>query len=134
MRQITNETSSRRDSAMRWLGPTVIAVLLAGCAGAPATVESNEDMLAAAGFRVLGGGSSGYAAAQQQLPPHKFAQHTVDGILTYYYFDPTVCGCLYYGSQQNWDAYRQEAAEKLHLQAENLLVRANTPYTGQGGF
>ena len=56
------------------------------------------------------------------------------GILTYYYFDPTVCGCLYYGSQQNWDAYRQEIAEKRHIQAEQLLIRDDTPFTGQGGI
>ena len=54
--------------------------------------------------------------------------------MTYYYFDPTICGCLYYGSQANWDAYKQEMAEKRHMQAEDLLIRADTPYTGQGGI
>jgi hypothetical protein len=107
---------------------------LGACAGSPSVIDSNEDFLAGAGFRVLGANSPAYAAAQQQLPPHKFVHHVVQGIETYYYFDPTVCGCLYYGSQQNWDAYRQEMAEKRHMEAEQLLVRDDTPFTGQGGI
>jgi hypothetical protein len=83
---------------------------------------------------VLSGNTPGYAAAQQELPPHEFAHHTVQGVLTYYYFDPTVCGCLYYGSQANWDAYRQALADKRHMQAERLLIRDDTPYSGQGGL
>jgi hypothetical protein len=118
----------------RLAGVVCLPLLLSGCAGLPATVDSNEDFLAGAGFRVLDGGTKGYAAAAQELPPHKFVSRTVDGILTYYYFDPTVCGCLYYGSQQNWDVYKQEMAEKRHMQAEQLLIRANTPYSGAGGI
>jgi hypothetical protein len=26
----------------------------------------------------------------------------------YQYADPQVCKCVYFGAQQNWDAYRQE--------------------------
>jgi hypothetical protein len=116
------------------LGAAAFACVLAGCAGFPATVDSNEDFLSEAGFRVLASNTPGYAAAQQQLPPHKFVNHTEQGVLTYYYYDPTVCGCLYYGSQQNWDAYTQLMADKRHMQAEQLLIRANTPYSGQGGI
>jgi hypothetical protein len=112
----------------------MVAAFLSACAGSPPVVDSNEDLLAGAGFRVMGGGTLAYAAAQQQLPPHKFVHHVEQGILTYYYFDPTVCGCLYYGSQQNWDAYKQEMAEKRHIQAEQLLIRDDTPFTGQGGI
>jgi len=108
-------------------------VFLSACAGSPAVVDSNEDLLAGAGFRVMAGNTPAYAAAQQQLPPHKFVHHVEQGILTYYYFDPTVCGCLYYGSQQNWDQYKQEMAEKRHIQAEQLLIRDDTPFSGQGG-
>jgi hypothetical protein len=107
-----------------------VALLLGGCAAAPTVVDSNEDFLAAAGFRVAGGDTSAYAAAQRQLPPHKFVHHTEQGVLTYYYFDPTVCGCLYYGSQQNWDIYRQEMAEKRHIEAEQLMVRDDAPFDG----
>jgi hypothetical protein len=111
-----------------------VAALLSACAGSRSVVDSNEDLLAGAGFRVMAGNTPAYAAAQAQLPPHKFVHHVVQGILTYYYFDPTVCGCLYYGSQQNWDAYKQEMAEKRHIQAEQLLIRDDTPFTGQGGI
>ncbi len=118
----------------RLIGVAAAGFVLAGCAGATSTIDSNEDFLAGAGFRVAAGNTPAYAAAVQQLPPHKFVHQTVQGILTYYYFDPTVCGCLYYGSEQNWQAYKQEMAEKRHMQAEQLLIRANTPYTGQGGI
>jgi hypothetical protein len=116
------------------LGAVAIGLVLAGCAGARSVVDSNEDFLAAAGFRVLGGGTPGYAAAVQQLPPHKFVHHVEQGVLTYYYFDPTICGCLYYGSEANWAAYKQAMAEKRNIQAEEFLERADTPYSGQGGI
>jgi hypothetical protein len=115
------------------ISAAIVALVLAGCAGAKATVDSNEDLLAGAGFAVLAGDTGGYAAAARQLPPHKFVHHTEQGILTYYYFDPTICGCLYYGSQRNWDVYRQEMAEQRHIQAEDLLVKDDTPYEGHGG-
>jgi hypothetical protein len=118
----------------RAIAAVAATAFLTACAGAPSVVDSNEDFLASAGFRVLAGNTPGYAAAQQQLPPHKFVHHVEQGILTYYYFDPTVCGCLYYGSQQNWDAYKQEMADKRHMQAEQLLIRADTPFSGQGGI
>jgi hypothetical protein len=110
------------------------AVLLAGCAGSRSTVDRNEDFLSEAGFRVLASNTPGYAAAQAQLPPHQFVHHTEQGVLTYYYFDPTICGCLYYGAQQNWDAYKQLMADRRHMQAEELLIRADTPYSGHGGI
>ena len=118
------------------LGVVVSLVALAGCAGSQATVDSNEDYLTEAGFRVLAGNTPGYAAAQQQLPPHQFVHHTEQGVLTYYYFDPNFCGCLYYGGQQNWDVYQQLMADRRHMQAEQLLIRADTPFSsGQGaGF
>ncbi len=116
------------------IAAVAVAALLAACSGTPSVVDSNEDFLAGAGFRVLASNTPAYAAAQQQLPAHKFVHHVEQGILTYYYFDPTVCGCLYYGSQQNWDAYKQEMAEERHMQAEQLLIRDDTPFTGQGGI
>jgi hypothetical protein len=118
----------------RGIGVMAVGVLVAGCAGAPATVDSNEAFLAAAGFRVLAGDTSGYAAAARQLPPHKFVHRTEQGILTYYYFDPTVCGCLYYGSAQNWAAYRQEVADKWHIEAEQMIDESTTPTSNPGGI
>jgi hypothetical protein len=116
------------------IGVVAVGLLLAGCAGSQATVDSNEDFLSEAGFLVLASNTPGYAAAQQQLPPHKFVHHTEQGVLTYYYYDPTFCGCLYYGGQQNWNAYTQLMADRRHMQAEQLLIRADTPYSGQGGI
>ena len=111
-----------------------LATLVAACASSGAKMAAKEDYLAYAGFNVLPANTPGYAAAVQQLPPHRFVHHTEKGVLTYYYLDPTGCGCLYYGGQQNWDAYRQEMSNKLHMQAEDWLEKDDTPYTGQGGI
>ena len=112
-----------------------VGLLLGGCANSAGGVASTEDYLAAAGFSVLPGNASGYYTALRQLPPHRFVHHTAaNGVLTYYYLDPTGCGCLYYGGQQQWDAYRQEMAQRQHIEAEQFLEKADSPYTGQGGI
>jgi len=119
---------------LKAIAVAAIGAVLAGCSGQPSVVAGDEELLSGAGFRVMASNTGGYAAAVKQLPPHKVVSLTVDGVLTYYYLDPTVCGCLYYGGQENWDAYKQEMAEQRHIEAEQLLIRANTPYTGHGGW
>ncbi len=116
----------------RVIGAAAVGVLLAGCASSVSNVTSTEDYLAAAGFRVLAGNTGGYAAAARQLPPHEFVHQVEQGIPTTYNFDPTVCGCLYYGSEQNWDAYNQELVDKRHMEAVQTLMKDNTPLVGDG--
>ncbi|MBS0560820.1 MAG: hypothetical protein JSR21_12265 [Proteobacteria bacterium] len=123
-----------RTAMHRILALAAAGALLAACANAPAKVAAKEDYLANAGFNVLPADTPGYAAAVKQLPPHQFVHHTEKGVMTYYYLDPTGCGCLYYGSQANWDAYRQEMRSSLHQEAEQWLRKDDTPFTGQGGI
>ena len=42
-----------------------------------------------------------------KMTPNKFVTRVRNGKLVYLYADPMVCKCVYFGSQQNWDAYRQ---------------------------
>jgi hypothetical protein len=115
------------------IGSIVAIGLLAGCANSPAVVQGREDLIADSGFQIQPGTSPAYAAAVKQLPPHKFAHHTVAGVTTYYYLDPTICGCLYTGTEQNWTTYKQALAAKRHMQAEDALMRDDIPFTGAGG-
>jgi hypothetical protein len=109
------------------------AALLAGCANSPTVVTGREDLLAESGFTTVPSSSPTYAAAAQHLPPHRFAHHVAAGVTTYYYLDPTVCGCLYTGTAQNWAAYRKAVAEKLHVEAEESVERNDIPFDGPGG-
>jgi hypothetical protein len=131
----TADEISMRSMRMKGVWATMaVAMLLAACASSASSVSGREDYLAAAGFLVLPGNAPGYAAALQQLPPHQFAHHTANGLTTYYYLDPTDCGCLYYGNAQAWATYQQEVRDKLHVEAEEWLQKDDTPYTGQGGI
>jgi hypothetical protein len=111
-----------------------VLAALAGCANSPSAINEKEDFLAAAGFVVMPATAPSYADAVKVLPPHKFVHRITDGVSTYYYLDPTVCGCLYYGGDRAWLAYKQELADKLHMEAEQFLQKADTPYSGQGGI
>ena len=81
---------------------------IAGCARQQTQVAQKEDLLAAAGFQVRVADTPQRVAAMRSLPPNKFVTRVVNGRPLYQYADPLVCKCVYFGTQQNWDAYRQE--------------------------
>jgi hypothetical protein len=89
-----------------------IAAVVAGCATPQQQVGQREDLLAAAGFQDRPADSPHRVAAMRRLPPNKFVMKVVNGGPVYLYADPLVCGCVYFGTQQNWDAYRQEVFAK----------------------
>jgi hypothetical protein len=79
-----------------------------GCESQQQRVSQKEDLLAAAGFQVRVADTPQRVAAMGHLPPNKFVTRVVSGSPIYQYADPLVCKCVYFGTQQNWDAYRQE--------------------------
>jgi hypothetical protein len=81
---------------------------IAGCVSPQQQVGQKEDLLAAAGFQVRPADSPHRVAAMRRLPPNKFVSRIRDGSLVYLYADPLDCNCVYFGTQQNWDAYKQE--------------------------
>jgi hypothetical protein len=81
---------------------------ISGCATPQQQVAQKEDLLAAAGFQVRVADSPQRIAAMKRLPPNKFVTSVRNGQPVYKYADPLVCRCVYFGTQQNWDAYRQE--------------------------
>ena len=103
----------------------VVATALAvvACATPQQQVSQKEDLLAAAGFQVRPADSPHRVAAMKKLPANKFVTKVVNGNPVYLYADPLVCGCVYFGTQQNWDAYRQEVlAKQLAAEAQMTAI------------
>jgi hypothetical protein len=115
------------------IGALAIAVLLTGCANAPPVVASRDDFLSMAGFTQLPRTSPTFVNNVATLPRHRFVHHTVNGVTTYYYLDPTICGCLYTGTAANWATYRQLVSDKMHMDAQQFLQEADTPMDTGGG-
>lgn len=89
-----------------------LALAVAGCETPQQQVAQKEDLLAAAGFQVRPADSPHRVAAMKRLPANKFVSRVRDGGLVYLYADPLDCNCVYFGNQQNWDAYKQEMFAK----------------------
>jgi hypothetical protein len=85
---------------------------IAGCATPQQQAAQKEDLLAAAGFQVRVADTPQRIAALKILPPNKFVMRVRNGQLVYQYADPLVCKCVYFGTQQNWDTYRQEVFQQ----------------------
>jgi hypothetical protein len=85
---------------------------VAGCASQQQLVGQKEDLLGAAGFQIKTADSPQRLAAMRSLPPNKFVTRVVNGQPVYLYADPLVCRCVYFGTQRNWAAYRQEVFAK----------------------
>ena len=90
------------------------AVCLAACQTESQMVTQREDNLAAAGFIVKPANTPERQQMLHRLPPHTFVQRVNGDVIHYVFADPLVCGCLYVGSQQAYNAY------KLHQQQQNL--------------
>lgn len=103
--------------------PTLAAVLAAGLtlAGCVSAVENKEDMLSAAGFVPKPATTPAQVASLKSLPPHKFSMQTKNGKTIYIYPDPTVCNCLYVGSQSDFQQY-QQMMYKQHLANEQEMA------------
>ena len=100
-----------------------LALGVAGCVSPQQQVAQREDLLAAAGFQVRPADSPHRVAAMKQLPPNKFVTKVVNGNPVYLYADPLDCDCVYFGTQQNWDAYRQEIfARQLANEAQMTAI------------
>lgn len=87
---------------------TVAMLGIAGCVSQQTQVGQKEDLLAGAGFQMRPADSPHRLAAMKTLPPNRFIIHIRNGSPVYLYADPLDCDCLYFGTQQNWDAYKQE--------------------------
>ncbi len=98
--------------------------LLAGCA-TPQEVQNRENILAGAGFNTRPADTPQRLAMLRTLPSHRFVHQVRNGHDVWIYADPTICRCLYVGSEQAWQAYRakmfQSRAEEQAAIAQSLV-------------
>jgi hypothetical protein len=92
----------------------IAAISVSACQTESQRVTQNEDNLAAAGFIVKPANTPERQQMLHRLPAHTFVQRVNGDVIHYVFADPLVCGCLYVGTQQAYNAY------KLHQQQQNL--------------
>ena len=82
-----------------------LCAAVAACQTTQQTIGNKEDMMAAAGFKFVPANTPARQASFKNLPPHKFSREIKNGQVFYVYPDPTVCVCLYVGSQAAYARY-----------------------------
>lgn len=104
-------------------------LLLAGCMTEQEIVQGRENMLAAAGFSFRPANTPARQAELKTLPPHKFVYQERNGKLVYIYADPTICDCLYIGSEEAYQRYH-----RLALQKQIADEQLQAAQMGMGGW
>jgi hypothetical protein len=104
-------------TSWRWtngLAGRLAAGLLAlgGCASASQRPFATENVLSAAGFQMQLPDTPERLASLRTLPPRRVLPRTRDGHVEYVYADPTRCGCLYVGTEAQYQQYRRYTLEK----------------------
>lgn len=99
-----------------------IALMLGACVPA---VQDKENMMTAAGFNVRLADTPDKIAALKKLPPHQFFSQNKNNQVVYFYADPTICRCLYFGNQGNYQAYRQMAFQQNLANQQQMTAEIN---------
>lgn len=86
----------------RFFGAGCLLVLLAGC---QSQILQQDNALEAAGFTLKIADTAERQAMMNRLPANTFVQRVSGNSVHYVYADPTVCGCIYIGSQQDFAQY-----------------------------
>lgn len=119
----------------RWRFGIVLAALVvvaSGCAALrKSEVDSQEQLLSAAGFQMKLADTPQKVEHLQGLTPQKLVPHTRDGKLYYVYADAEFCKCLFVGNEAAYQKYQQlaiqqkVAQERLNAAAMNENAAMN---------
>ena len=82
-------------------------------------LDKNSFYLSSAGFRVQLANDAAGKKALRALPPHQFVSHSINGQARYFYAEPRRCNCVFVGTQQAYDSYRNMLNQQLP-QADNI--------------
>jgi uncharacterized protein YdbL (DUF1318 family) len=111
----------------RWrLGAALVAVVVvaSGCAAMRRSdVDTQEQLLSAAGFQMKLADNPEKVKHLQELTSQKLVPHTRDGKLYYVYADPEFCKCMFVGNEPAYQKY-QDLALKQKLSQERLNAAA----------
>lgn len=100
-------------TSWRWIiGLAAGLLALGGCATASQRPFATENVLSAAGFQMQLPDTPARLASLRTLPPRRVLPRTRDGHVEYVYADPTRCGCLYVGTEAQYQQYRRYTLEK----------------------
>jgi hypothetical protein len=69
-------------------------------------LEKNSFYLSSAGFRIQFANDPAGQKAIRALPPHRFVTNGAGDALRYLYAEPEHCVCIFVGTQQAYDRYR----------------------------
>ena len=95
------------------------AVLAASEEPSKPFLEKNSFYLSSAGFRVQVANNPAEQKALRTLPAHRFVVNGVGDELRYLYAEPQHCVCIFVGTQQAYDRYRQILSQPLR-QTDNV--------------
>jgi hypothetical protein len=82
-------------------------------------LDKNSFYLSSAGFRVQLANDAAGKKALRGLPPHRFVTHSIGGQARYFYAEPQHCNCIFIGTQQAYDSYRNMLSRQLQ-QADSI--------------
>lgn len=140
-RVVTIETNQTNKQQMKIktlrlmaVGMLALVALVIGCS----TMKQTENLLAAAGFKMVPATTPQQQAHLKTLPPGKVTRVVRDG-KTYFAFPDAKQQVLYVGQQAQYDAYQKLRVQKQMAEAE--LTEAESPgpwaewgYWGGMGF
>jgi hypothetical protein len=76
-------------------------------------LEKNSFYLSSAGFRIQVANDPAGLKALRALPPHRFVTNGTGDATRYLYAEPTHCNCIFVGTQQAYDRYRNLLSQPL---------------------
>ena len=82
-------------------------------------LDKNSFYLSSSGFRVQLANDAAGKKALRGLPPHQFVTHSIGGQARYFYAEPQHCNCVFIGTQQAYDSYRNMLSQQLQ-QADSI--------------
>jgi hypothetical protein len=82
-------------------------------------LDKNSFYMSSAGFRVQLANDAAGKKALRALPPHQFITHGINGQVRYFYAEPQHCNCVFVGTQQAYDSYRNMLSQQLS-QADSI--------------
>jgi len=88
-------------------------------------LEKNSFYLSSAGFRLRLANDPAGQKAMRALPAHRFVVHKVGTEVRYLYAEPQHCACIFVGTQQAYDTYRNILSQPLP-QPDNVAADYKT--------
>ncbi len=108
--------------------------LLLACQSLQGRISGKEDMLAAAGFKVLPANTPERESELETLPINKFVTRAKGDHVEYLYADRLVCNCLYVGDQTAYNNYKHEMFEKNLADEQQLTAQMYQSPWGWDGW